>query len=388
MREAVLAEVDAIEAQLVEMRHALHRQPELGGCEQQTAAAVAARLQGLGLAVRTGVGGHGIVADLQGARPGRTLALRGDMDALPITEQSGADYCSQNPGVMHACGHDGHTTVLYGAAVVLARLRDRLAGNVRFLFQPAEETVVGAWRMCDDGAMDGVDGVIGLHGWPGLPLGKIGLRDGPLMASADTFRITITGRGAHAAYPHLSIDPIVTGAQIVMALQTIRSREVEPQHPIVVTVGQFHAGTADNIIPGEARITGTVRTLTPDIRETIPDRLRRIAEGVCAGTRATCEIDYSFGPPPVINDAATNRLIAEAATDVLGADPTAGLPYASMGAEDFAVYLQHAPGAMFRLGLGDVSPLHTPTFDFDDRALRIGVSVYAASALRYLQPAE
>lgn len=385
MPDDLKSSIAVINDRLVETRHYIHRWPELSNFEEKTSEFVADRLRALGLEVRTGVGGHGVIADIEGSAGGKRIAIRADMDALPIQEESDVPYRSQNPGVMHACGHDGHTTTLLGTAEVLTSIRDRIHGSIRFLFQPAEETVGGAKRMCEQGAMDGVDAVVGLHGWPQIGLGQIGVRSGAMMASADTFDILIKGRQAHAAYPHAGIDPIVVGAQIVTALQTIASREIDPADPVVVTVGQFHAGTAYNIIPGTAALAGTYRTLNNGIRQAMPDRIRRIAEGVCAAAGATCDLIFKEGTPSVMNDREFMKLVEEVGKETLGADNVIQIPHSSMGAEDFAVYLEHAPGAMFRLGLGNVSPIHTPTFNFDDRALPIGVELFARIALRYLE---
>lgn len=371
--------------QAVALRHHLHQHPELSGSEAQTAAHVAALLAPLNLtSVRTGLGGHGIVATLQGAQPGPTLALRADMDALPIGEQSNLPYKSQNAGVMHACGHDGHTACLWGAAVVLSKLRQHIKGTVKFIFQPAEETTGGAEALCALGVMDNVQAIFALHGWPDLPVGQIGIRPGPAMASADRFDITLRGRGGHAAYPHLGVDPLVAGAQLVQTFQTIASREVSPLEPVVVTVAQFHAGTAFNVIPGEARLAGTVRCLSSALRETMPAVLERITAGVCAAMR--CEYDFSYvpGPPVVVNDIALTAFVVNTGRKVLGAKHVHVLDTPTMGAEDFAYYLAHAPGAFFRLGVGEeVTPLHTPTYNFSDAALPFGIEMLASLALGY-----
>lgn len=385
MTDDLQSRIATIKDRLVETRHYIHRWPELSDHEEKTSEFVAGRLRALGLDVRTEVGGHGVIADLPGAAPGKRIAIRADMDALPIQEENDLPYRSQNPGVMHACGHDGHTTTLLGTAEVLTSIREQLSGNIRFLFQPAEETVGGAKRMCDEGAMEAVDAVVGLHGWPQVGIGQIGIRPGAMMASADTFDIVVKGRPAHAAYPHAGIDPIVIGAQIVNSLQTIASRQIDPADPVVVTVGQFHAGTAYNIIPGTATISGTWRTLSPEVRRLVPEKIRAIAQGICAAAGATCDCTFSEGTPPVMNDPDFVQLVEEVGAETLGGENVIRIPHSSMGAEDFAVYLEHAPGAMFRLGLGDVSPIHTPTFNFEDRALPIGVELFSRIALRYLE---
>lgn len=386
MNNALETAIAAITPALIETRHDIHRHPELSGHEERTAALVAARLRALGMDVRTGVGGHGVIGELRGAKEGRTFALRADMDALPMREEGTPPYQSGRPGVMHACGHDGHTTCLLGAAEVLAGQRDTFAGTVRFLFQPAEETGAGAKKMCEGGAMDGADAVVALHAWPPLPVGQIGIRPGAMTASADTFEILVRGKGAHAAYPHLGIDPIVTAAQITLALQTLASREIEPTEPVVVTVGEFAAGSAPNIIPESARLAGTIRTHAHHVRQAIPERLRRIAEGLCTAARATCDVHFREGTPPVVNAPEIAQLIADAAGEALGPGNVFPLPSASMGAEDFAFYLEHAPGALFRLGLGNPTPLHSPLFDFTDAAIPVGVRVLSATALRFLAP--
>jgi amidohydrolase len=375
---------------IVETRHYLHQNPELSHQEQNTSHFVAERLRGMGLdEVRTGVGGYGVIGVLRGRAPGAaegaTFALRADMDALPIQEESDLPYKSCKPGVMHACGHDGHTATLLGTAATLARMRDRVCGTIRFLFQPAEETVGGALRMCEEGAMEGVEAIVALHGWPGMEVGRIGVRSGPMMASSDTFDITVKGRQAHAAMPQISVDPIVVGAQIVLALQTLASREIAPVDPVVVTVAQFHAGTAYNIIPGIAEIKGTVRCLSEAVQKTMPERIERIAAGICAAARAEYAFRYAHGTPVTVNDAVINALVEEVGQEVLGVEGVVPLESPSMGAEDFAIYLRYAPGAMFRLGVGtDVTPLHTPTYNFADAAVPHGIELFSRIALRYL----
>jgi amidohydrolase len=376
--------IGELSPRLTEIRHHLHQNPELSEHEVETAKYVAHQLRILGLEPQTEVGGHGIVAEIEGAKPGKRLGIRADMDALPIQEENEVPYCSRNPGVMHACGHDGHTTVLLGTAQILTQLRHQLRGSVRLIFQPAEETVGGAKRMCGEGVMEGVDAVVALHGWPQVGLRQVGLRKGPMMASADTFDIVVNGRGGHAAYPHATVDPIVIGSEIVSALQTISSREIDPNDPVVVSVTRFEAGTAYNVIPGSARLYGTYRTLSAATRSSMPDRIRRITEGICQAHGATCDLAFRVGTPPVMNDPAIIDLMERAAVDALGASSVVHVPYPSMGAEDFSEYLAHAPGAMFRLGLGPVSPIHTPTFNFDDRALPIGVEMFCRIALEYL----
>jgi amidohydrolase len=385
--DLVRGAVTALAPDYVATRHHLHQNPELSDREEKTSALVVERLRRMGMEnVRAGIGGHGVIATLKGALNGPTIALRADMDALPIQEQSDLAYRSCVPGVMHACGHDGHTATLLGAAATLTGLRDRLPGTVRFIFQPAEETVGGAARMCGEGAMDGVDAIVALHGWPGMAVGQIGVRPGPMMASSDTFDITLKGRGAHAAYPHLSVDPILVGAQLVMALQSVVSREMSPIDSVVVTVAQFHAGTAYNIIPGTAELKGTVRCLSSVIQDAMPERLERIAAGICMAAGAEYGFRYQRGTPVTINDAAVNALVAEVGTAALGAQNVISLEAPSMGAEDFAMYLKHAPGAMFRLGVGEqMTPLHTPTYNFADDAVATGMELFARIVIRYLE---
>ncbi len=385
LKDAVAAAIGRILPEIVQTRHHLHRNPELSGSEAQTGALVAERLRALRLDdVRTHLAGHGVTGVLRGKNDGPMLALRADMDALPIQEAGGLDYASQNAGVMHACGHDGHTATLLGTAHVLSQMREFLPRPVKFIFQPAEETVGGADGMMAAGALEGVESIIALHGWPNLEIGQIGYRSGPMMASADTFDLTVKGVGGHAAYPHTTVDPIVIGSQIVSAWQTLSSREVSPLDSVVVSVTQFHAGTAYNVVPGTAALRGTVRCLSNSVRDELPGKLERIAAGICAAGRAEYEFSVSCGPPVVINDPAVTSLVEAVGRDVLAPDAVQFLETPTMGAEDFAYYLREIPGTMFRLGVGtDVTALHTPTYNFSDGALPYGMTMLAHLALRY-----
>lgn len=380
----------------VRLRHDLHRHPENAFREERTAGAVAERLRAFGLDVREGIAGTGVVGLVRGARPGmppniggvggHTVALRADMDALPILEQTDVPYRSETPGVMHACGHDGHTAILAGAAAVLAALRDEMAGSVKLIFQPAEEPVAGAKALCEAGVLHDpeVSAIVALHGWPGLPLGAIDASAGPAMASSDTFDIVVTGRGGHGAMPHLAVDPVVAAAQVVTALQSIRSREISPVCPVVVSVTSVQAGEAYNVIPEEVRLKGTVRALDPEVRAEMPGRIRRIAEGVCAAYGAAATVEYRECCPVTVNDAGVCALIREAAEPMLGAGNVRSEGEPTMGAEDFSCYVREVPGALFRLGLGDVAPVHNPRFDFPDAAIPVGIELMARIALRML----
>ena len=384
-KNAVQNIIGQIAPDIIATRHHLHQNPELSYQEEKTSALIAGKLRALNLdTIRTGVGGFGIVADLKGAHDGPIFALRGDMDALPIQETAAHEYTSRVPGVMHACGHDGHTSNLLGAATTLAQMRDAIHGTIRFIFQPAEEMAGGAEKMCSEGAMDGVSAIVALHGWPGLDIGQIGVRSGPMMASSDNFDLTVRGRGAHAAMPHNSVDPIVTAAHLVLALQSLAGREISPVEPVVVTVAQFHAGTAYNIIPDEAHLKGTVRCLTEALRRGMAERIERIAQGVAAAFRAEIGFTYRYGTGVTNNDPRINALVTGIGTELLGAENVISLDNPSMGAEDFAEYLKYAPGAMFRLGVGcDVTPLHTPTYNFSDAALPHGIALFVHLALRF-----
>ena len=382
--EGLQAEVEEnLGEQIIALRRDIHREPELGFDTERTAQKVLAALDGLPLDIETGVARNGIVATLWGGE-GPTVALRADMDALPIEEETGLPFSSEIEGRMHACGHDGHTSMLVGAAHALSQqdLRDRLNGTVKFVFQPAEEGGGGGRVMVDEGVADDVASIFALHLWPGLPFGKVATKAGPIMAAADAFEMEIRGSGGHGAMPHLATDAVVIAAQVVTTLQTVVSREKDPVEPAVLTVGEIGAGTAFNIIPEKARLGGTVRTLNPDLRERMPGRIEALARGVAKGMRGDANLDYTFSYPVTVNEEAAADRVLEVAEDLFGAESVLELPNPSMGAEDFAFYLEKVPGAFIWLGVGEeVSGLHTPKFAFDEKVLPRGSALLAALAL-------
>jgi amidohydrolase len=378
---------------IADRRH-FHENPELGYQEFKTSQFVAERLQALGVEdLRTGVAKTGITALIRGtaAGPAKTALIRADMDALPIEEENETVYRSQIPGVMHACGHDGHTAMLLGIARILLDRRDEFSGTVKLLFQPSEELPPGGAKpMIDEGALENphVDAVFGMHLAQDTPLGKIILRAGPAMASADAFRIVIKGKGGHGAHPESTIDPIVVGSQIVVALQTIVSREVDPNRAAVVTVGAFRSGVASNVIPDTAELRGTVRSFHPEVRQQLADRIRALVQGIAKAMRAEAEINYEFGYPPVVNEPKMTALVREVAVETVGAENVVdGEPI--MAAEDFSYFLNERPGCFFNVGSmneekGLVWTHHHPKFDFDEEALGVGMETMVRSVLRFL----
>jgi len=367
------------------LRREIHREPELGFGTEKTAEKVLGALEGLPLEIQTGVAENGIVATLKGGGDGPTVALRADMDALPILEGTGLPFASQAEGRMHACGHDGHTSMLVGAAKALCGMREDLKGSVKFVFQPAEEGGGGGQVMVEEGVADGIDSIFALHLWPGLPFGTAGTKGGPIMAAADAFEMTVRGKGGHGAMPHLAADAVVISAQVVTALQTVVAREVDPVEPAVLTVGSIHAGTAFNIVPETATLGGTVRTLDEGLRRRIPERIEEVARGVAQGMRGDAELHYDFSYPVTRNDAGAAALALEAAGELFGGDRAVEVPNPSMGGEDFAFFLEKLPGAYVWLGIGEDAPkLHTPTFDFDEAILPKGAALLTALALKSL----
>jgi amidohydrolase len=385
MRQELEKEIAAMTDQIVAWRRDFHRHPEVAFQETRTSAVVREFLEGLGLPVKPAAG-TGLVAVLEGKQRGKTVALRADMDALPIQEEGEKEYGSLNPGATHACAHDGHMAMLLAAAKVLTARKKEFSGRVVFLFQPAEETPPGgAERMIEDGALEGVDAVFGLHLWQSFPTGKIGVIKGPMMAQSDNFSLVVRGKGGHGAMPHTAVDPILAAAQIIMNCQTIVSRNVDPLKPCVVTFGTVHGGTTHNIIPEEVVLSGTVRTFDPPVQALAEKRLREISEETAKAFGASCRFEYRPGYPAVVNDAGMVEFAVNVARRVLGEnclqpfDPI-------MGGEDFAFYLRKVPGAFLFLGAGDGRryPHHHPAFDIDERALPTGALFITSLALEFL----
>lgn len=378
-----------LSAYLRQWRRRFHARPELSFEERETAAAIAGELRRLGLKVRTQVGGTGVVGLLQG-KGGPCLALRADMDALPVAEENDCTYRSRKPGIMHACGHDAHCAILLGAAKILSSRRQELRGPVKFIFQPGEETPPGgALGMIADGVMENpkVEAIFGLHMDSALPYGRIGLRTGPMMAASDNFKILVKGRGGHAARPHNCLDPVLTAARIVCALQSIVSRRVDPAQPAVVTVGRIAGGSKHNIIPETVFLEGTARSIDPHTTRLMPRWIKEIAVGTARADGLTVEVEYDRGYPVLSNDpkmVAYARRVVEA---LFGRPAAVEIKQPLMGGEDFAYYLQKAPGAFLRLGSSSGPetsyPWHHPKFDIDERALMIGCKLIAALASRF-----
>jgi len=373
---------------IINLRRDLHRIPETAYTERKTSAYVADYLNKLALEVQTGIAQHGVVGLMKTDRPGPTLMIRADMDALPLKENTGLSFASEHEGAMHACGHDAHMAMVLGAATVLDKIKNELTGNIKFVFQPAEEGPGGAKSMIEAGVMENpkVDYSIGCHVWTEISEGTIGVRPGPFMAAMDRFDIKIKGRGGHGAMPHLCVDALEVGTQVVNALQRIVSRHMDPLEPSVVTVGTFHAGTAFNIIPGEAELSGTTRTFNPDTWNTWEARIEKVVRGVCESMGTEFELKYSQGYPATINDDAMAGVVRRCAEKVVGTDRVV-IPERTMGGEDFAFYLQRSKGCFFALGVGreDAAPVHNPKFDFNEDMLPVGVETHCQVGLELLK---
>jgi hippurate hydrolase len=378
----VIKEIEQFHAEMTEWRRDIHRHPELKYEENRTSDLVAEKLHEFGIEIHRGLAKTGVVGTIRNG-DGPSIGLRADLDALPLEEKNTFKHASSNPGKMHACGHDGHTAMLLGAAKYLASSKN-FNGTVNFIFQPAEEGGGGGELMIKEGLFEKfpVDSVYGLHNWPGMPAGTFGVGAGPIMAAADLFDLTINGRGGHAALPDQCIDPIVIAAQVVSALQTITSRNTHPVDSVVISVTQIHAGDAYNVIPDSVRMHGTVRTFLPETRDKIPSSMLRVAEGVCAAYGATCELNYKTGYPATINAVPESEISAKAVVDLLGEDKIIRNPTPSMGAEDFSYMLQARPGCYVWLGIGPGKGefgcmLHSSHYDFNDDVLPTGASYWA-----------
>ncbi len=389
--ESILEKASQLEDRIVRLRREFHEHPEPAFQELATAKRVEGILKDLGVEVKTLAGGTGVRGLLRGRKPGKTIALRADMDALPIQEESDAPYRSANPGVMHACGHDAHTAMLLGAAMLLAEHRKDLDGNVVFIFQPAEEIGEGAKKLVEEGVLAGVDGIVGIHVSSSLDSGTFHYRPGPFMAAGDFFDVKITGKGGHGAMPHLAVDPITIAANAVIALQTLVSREVDPIESAVVSICKMEAGgKAYNIIPDSVTFGGTIRSLTPELRTYLPKRMTEILDGIVPAMRGRYEFNLTERFPVTINDERMTTWVAQVAANLMGAEKvfqTRPL----MASEDFSYYLQKVPGSFVYLGVKNekkrlVYPHHHPRFDIDEDVLPMGTALSVAIAMEYLNP--
>ncbi|MBD8586825.1 amidohydrolase [Peribacillus simplex] len=381
--------IEAVKDEVIAWRRYLHKYPELSFQEEKTAQFVYEKLQTFGELEISRPTKTSIMARLIGQQPGKVIALRADMDALPIEEENDFDFVSQNSGVMHACGHDGHTAMLLGTAKILTQLKDQIKGEVRFLFQHAEELPPGgAQEMVRAGVLDGVDMIIGSHLLSTLPLGKFSLGYGPVMAGADTFNITVVGKGGHASQPELTVDPIAIGTQVVSNLQHIVSRYRDAQEALVISVTQFHAGSAINVIPSKVSIGGSVRSFNPQLQVEIPNFIERIVKGITEAHGATYDFDYQFGYAPTINDEEVTRLMDETVCEVFGEESREILK-PIMGSEDFSAFQEVVPGTYIGIGArneekGIIYPHHHPKFTVDEQALQNGVKLYVHGTLKML----
>ncbi len=385
--ERLFSAIENINDDVIALRHQLHEHPELSGQEKETTMLLKMLLQNAGLEVTTYEEHYGLIADLvvDGNKP--FIALRADIDALPINEQSKAAYISRTPGIMHACGHDSHTAILLGAAIAMMQIKDELTDNVRFVFQPAEEiTEGGSSQMIKDGALENVKAIFGLHAYPYLKTGEIGYKYGVMLASADTFEIEIFGKSSHGARPHEGVDAILVTSMAVNSINHIVSRQIDPLHPAVISLGTIEGGKAANVICDHVKLCGTVRTVNHEVRHAIPKMMEISLQGITKSMHATYKFDYTFGSPEVCNNAAMVDIVRHAAEKVVGREKSIDLMDPVMGGEDFGRYLEIVPGAFFRLGTcnpdkGSCVSQHNSRFDVDDDALQYGMKIMALSAI-------
>lgn len=387
--QRLLEQAEAIQDQVIGWRRYLHQHPELSFHEDKTAYYIEETLRSFGQLVVSRPTATSVMARLIGEKPGKVLAIRADIDALPIEESTGLPYVSANPGVMHACGHDGHTAIVLGVAKVLAEHYDTLEGEVRFIFQHAEELPPGgAEEMIAAGVMEGVDAVIGAHLQSPVEVGKVGVVAGPMLASPDTFNITVLGKGGHAAEPHMAVDTIAIGAQLITNLQHLVSRTFNPMDPLVVSVTKFVGGHAHNVIPGSAELCGTVRCMDPILHEQLPKRMEQIIAGITQAHGADYEFQYNYGYRPLINNEEITLTIAESIKELYGEEALYTIK-PSMAADDFSAFLHLAPGTYFNIGAGNkekgiIHPHHHPQFTIDEGSLLIGMKVFITAALKLL----
>jgi amidohydrolase len=383
----IKSQIAGIVPDIVKIRHLIHQNPEIALKEFDTSALIRKLLRKARIEVLKPFLQTDVVAMVKGKKPGKNVTLRADIDALPLLEKTGAPYASKRKGTMHACGHDGHTAMLLGAALLLNRMRDQLSGSVRFVFQPGEEIVAAGKQLVAKGALQDPkpDAVFALHAWAGMPLGAVASKPGALLAASDFFTVEVKGKGAHGSRPEDSIDPILTAARIIESLQSVVSREVSSMEPVVVSVCRITGGTNGNVIPDSVEIEGTTRYLRPELKQKIESAIRRIVKGVCDSMGASFSLQYDSPYIPTINDDRMVALGKTVALRVLGPGKWFDLTSPSMGAEDFSYYIRKYPGAMFRLGMGEKSAsLHNSHFDFNDKAIASGILYLVSLALEVL----
>ena len=386
----IIPAIEQYKNEMTRWRRDIHAHPEIAFDEHRTAKIVAEKLESFGIEVETGIAGTGVVGTLKKGRGNRAIGLRADLDALPILEANDFDHRSQQDGLMHACGHDGHTCMLLGAAKHLAE-NDDFEGTVHFIFQPAEENEGGGKAMVEAGLFDKypVESIFGMHNIPGMPVGTFAIKPGPMMAAFDIFRVKIIGRGGHAAMPQFTIDPIVIATKIVEAYQSIISRFTDPQDPVVLSVTQFHAGDAYNVIPNDVEISGCTRCFSPKIQERLEKQMRHMATEICSAYGGTCEFHYERRYPPTINSETEAQIAAQVASDIVGADKVNRQPKPAMGSEDFAFMLMEKPGSYIWIGNGDGEGscmVHNPNYDFNDEILSLGATYWVRMVEHILPP--
>ncbi len=376
---------EKISEKMTLIRHDIHQHPETAYNESRTASVIEKFLDEINVSYKR-YAGTGIAAVI-GSGNGHVVGLRSEMDALPVLELSGVHYSSINKGISHACGHDGHIAILLGTAWVLKQIESKLKGKVKLIWQPAEEGGAGARKMLEEGVFDSPkpEAIFALHGWPSLPVGKVGYRFGAAMASTDNFEIIIKGKSTHGAMPHAGVDPITISARVIDGIQHIRSRMLNPLTPLVITVGTIHGGTAENIIPDEVKMTGTIRTIDPDTRNKIPDMLKRMAIETAKASGGNAVLNLLTGYPTTINESKATAFARDTLSDILGENNLFEIPEPVMGGEDFAYYLEKIPGTFLRLGVGERPPLHNSSYDFNDEAIPFGIKIMAGIAVRFLK---